>query len=301
LIPYDNELALLAHGVPTFDALTQTEFMLCAYNIFQMGDIVAIEKLLNIKGHNGFCPCLSCNIKGVRNITAGTTIYHVPLTLPMKDSEPKKSWDPFNLPLRTHESFAKVTEDIDRSETVMHRKELAKFHRIKGLPALRHVGSLHFGRSTPWDFMHLAFENIGPNLVKLWSGKYKGLGAGSEDYEIEEEVWNEIWAETAAATHDIPAQFVRVLSDTPGYFTAEAWCFWFIYLAPILLSGRFQDDKYYTHACQFSEIIKLCIAFQITYSEIDDLQVNIVHWVQKYEDITRKRVTAYLSAAINKS
>jgi hypothetical protein len=57
-----------------------------------------------------------------------------------------------------------------------------------------------------------------------------------------------------------------------------------MYLAPILLSGRFQDNKYYTHACQFLEIIKLCIAFQITYSEIDALQVNIVDWVQKYEE-----------------
>ncbi|KAJ7714705.1 hypothetical protein B0H14DRAFT_3522917 [Mycena olivaceomarginata] len=122
------------------------------------------------------------------------------------------------------------------------------------------------------------------SLRELWSGKYKGLGAGSEDYEIEEDVWDEIWAETAAATGDIPAQFVRVLSDTPGYFTADAWCFWFMYLASILLSGRFQDDKYYTHACQFSEIIKSCIAFQITYSEIDDLQANIIDWVQKYED-----------------
>ncbi|KAJ7349247.1 hypothetical protein DFH08DRAFT_139464 [Mycena albidolilacea] len=255
--------------------------MLCAYNIFQMGDIVAIEKLLNIKGHNRFCPRCSCNIKGVRNITAGTTIYHVPLTLPMKDGEPKKSWDPFNLPLRTHESFAEVTEDMDCSETVTHRKELTKFHGIKGLPALRRVGSLHFGRSTPWDFMHLAFENIGPNLVKLWSGKYKGLGAGSEDYEIEEEVWNEIWAEMAAATHDIPAQFVHVLSNTPGYFTAEAWCFWFIYLAPILLFGQIpRQQVLHPHLPVFR----------------NHKIVNIVDWVQKYEEYYYQYREDHLSA-----
>jgi hypothetical protein len=35
--------------------------------------------------------------------------------------------------------------------------------------------------------MHLFFENVVPNLVKLWSGKFKGLNAGSEDYEIDED------------------------------------------------------------------------------------------------------------------
>jgi hypothetical protein len=38
--------------------------------------------------------------------------------------------------------------------------------------------------------MHLFFENMIPNLVKLWSGKFKGLDTGSEDYEIAEETWD---------------------------------------------------------------------------------------------------------------
>ncbi|KAJ7211543.1 hypothetical protein B0H12DRAFT_1033453 [Mycena haematopus] len=284
LIPYDDELALLARGIPTFDALTQADFILHAYNILEMGDIIALEKLLNIKGHNGYSPCRSCEIKGVRNISGSETNYYVPLTNPVTDGEPKRSWDPHTLPLRSHESFADVTSKLAACQTKKDHNDIAKFYGIKGMPALRRVGSLHFGKSAPWDFMHLPFENIAPNLVKLWSGKYKGLDTGSEDYEISEDVWTEIWAETAAATRHIPADFVRVLPDNPGYFTAEAWCFWIIYMAPILLAGRFRDEKYHAHLCQFSEIIKSCISFQLTYSEIDDLEENIIDWVKKYEE-----------------
>jgi hypothetical protein len=38
---------------------------------------------------------------------------------------------------------------------------------------------------------------------------------------------------------DIPADFCRSLAGGSSKFTAEAWCFWFVYMAPGLLKGRF--------------------------------------------------------------
>jgi hypothetical protein len=57
LYPLENECVELARGVPTEDLVECTTFNLHAYNIFTTGDIVAIEKFLHIKGHNGICPC----------------------------------------------------------------------------------------------------------------------------------------------------------------------------------------------------------------------------------------------------
>ncbi|KAG2340054.1 hypothetical protein BDR05DRAFT_861324, partial [Suillus weaverae] len=51
ICPLDHELTELANGIQTFDASDETNFYLHAYNIFKNGDILAIEKLLNIKGH----------------------------------------------------------------------------------------------------------------------------------------------------------------------------------------------------------------------------------------------------------
>jgi hypothetical protein len=132
--------------------------------------------------------------------------------------------------------------------------------------------------------MHLFFENMIPNLVKLWSGKFKGLDTGSEDYEIAEETWDIIWAETAAAMPQIPADFVRVLGTTPGYYTAESWAFWFIYLAPILLKDRFSNRKYYTHLCELSDIIQGCLRFTSTVDQVNDLRQAIIAWIHKYEE-----------------
>ncbi|RPD74680.1 hypothetical protein L226DRAFT_448655, partial [Lentinus tigrinus ALCF2SS1-7] len=50
LVPFEDELAQLARGVSTFDALSRSFFMLHVYCIFCLGDILAIQKLLNIRG-----------------------------------------------------------------------------------------------------------------------------------------------------------------------------------------------------------------------------------------------------------
>ena len=61
--------------------------------------------------------------------------------------------------------------------------------------------------------MHFAFDNITPNLVNLWTSKFKGLNMGSENYEIDPEIWEEIGREAAEATRNIPSAFVQVLGN----------------------------------------------------------------------------------------
>ncbi|KAJ6451860.1 hypothetical protein C8R47DRAFT_998293, partial [Mycena vitilis] len=283
LFPYDDECAKLAKGVPTFDCVAESMFDLHAYTIFGMGDIIAIEKMLNIKGHNGFCPCRSCKMKGVRNLS-GPTIYYIPLTHPDTPGMPRRAWNPENLPLRKHSDFFDVVDRLEDLSLIQEKEDLKFNEGIKGLPALRRVGCLDFARSFPWDIMHLFFENIVRILVNFWSGNFKGMDVGSEDYEIAPEVWEEIWKETAEAVKHIPAQFVRSMAGGPGKFTAESWCFWFTYLAPILLKGRFSDPKYHDHLCDLSDIIKTCVAFTLTHVQIERLRENIVTWVKTYEE-----------------
>ena len=46
------------------------------------------------------------------------------------------------------------------------------------------------------------------NLINQWTGKFKGLDVGTEDYKIAPAVWEEIGREAAAAVRDILADFV---------------------------------------------------------------------------------------------
>ncbi|KAJ7342356.1 hypothetical protein DFH08DRAFT_632744, partial [Mycena albidolilacea] len=176
LIPYNNRCAALAVRIHTFNAATRDFFILHGDNLEEMGDIIAIEKSLNIKGHISFCPCRSCEIRGTHDKTCKEKLYYVPLTWPNG-----RSWDPKDLPLRSQEKFDAAMQKFDEiSATIVDANEAAKtmddlamFHGMKGLPALQHVGPLNYRKSRPRDAMHLFFENIVPNLVKLWSGKFK--------------------------------------------------------------------------------------------------------------------------------
>lgn len=288
VVPLVVEQVSLAKGIQTYHALFSGNFELRAYIILEMGDIIAIEKLLNIKGHNGYSPCRSCQIKGSRNIAGGDTIYYVPLTQPLdqplENGKEPGTWDPRDLPYRSHSDFEEITARLKR-ETVKAQKENLMFnHGLKGLPIFHRVGSLNHASSYPWDLMHLLFENVGPNLVKLWTGTFKGLDQGDGNYEIDAEVWEEIWEETTTSMKTIPSDFIRSLAGGSSKFIAEAWCFWFAYMAPGLLRGRFADPKYHRHACQFSEIIRTCLKFAFTVAEIDELEEKIVDWVLKYEE-----------------
>jgi hypothetical protein len=285
LAPYDEELVQLARGVQTYDSVKEEMFNLHAYNIMEHGDIVATEKFMNMKGVNGFAPCRSCRITGVRDVSGGGKTYYVPLVHPPTAEGEVFCWDPKNLPLRTHANFECTLSEI-ATATNQNRKKISFQTGIKGRPALSRVGCMDFGMSFPWEFMHLLFENICPNLVDLWMGKYKDLNdPNTDDYIIPENTWAEIGAETVAAVKFIPSAFVRVLGNIAndrGNFKAESWAFWFLYLAPILLKDRL-PNKYYCHMLSLVDIIKICLTFSISHGEIDDLEEDIIKWVRNYE------------------
>ena len=286
LTPLDDELADLARGVPTFDVTTRKMFQLHAYLLFKLGDIIAVEKFMKIKGHNGIFPCRSCNIRARRG--DGRT-YYVPLRPPKNScniAEEAVEWDPQHLPLRRHDDFVASATRIAAATSKAAKERIAKETGIKGLPGIRRVKSLDYARCIPWEWFHLLLENVIPNLVDLWTGQFKGLDVGNEDYQIAQHIWEEIGWETAAAIKHIPASFVRVLSNIASdrsLFTAESWCFWFVYLAPKLLENRFKKNKYYDHMSELGKIMKITLQFEITRDQVDDIEKRLVKWVQKYE------------------
>jgi len=282
LDPFEDECEQLARGVITYDCVDKEWFPLHGYHLFPLGDIIALEKLLNLKGHNGKSPCRSCEIKVVNNPeSVDNKTYYVPLVFPGQE----RRWNPRELPLRSHAQWAQVVAELDAASTRKFKNQLAMYYGIKGMPAITWVGSVDFARGVPWDFMHLLFENVVKNLIHLWMGRFKGLDCGDEDYEIPLHIWSQIGVETVDAVKDIPAAFVRSLgniADDQASYTAESWAFWFLFLGPSLLKGRL-GRKFHNHYLELVDIMKICLKFTITLSEVDDLETNIIEWVEKYE------------------
>ncbi len=289
LTPFDDECASMAKGISCFDSMSCQVFTLHAYQLFQEGDIIAIEKFLGIKGHSSSCPCRSCIMKGVQMASGANKVFYIPLQhpIPLDPDSPQMIWDPTALPSRTHNSFAnnlKLIGDAKRI-TKKYGKQMEQFYGNKEMPALSRVNSLDFGRSLPWEWMHLFAENIIPNMMDLWTGRFKGLDEGTEHYGISMDIWEEIGIETAASTINIPSAFVRFMgnvAESRATFTAESYAFWFMYLAPYLLAGRLADP-YYQHFLGLVAIMKITLQFEFTVEQIDQLETRIIQWVSDYE------------------
>ncbi len=69
--------------------------------------------------------------------------------------------------------------------------------------------------------MHL-MENLLENMVLHWTGDFKGLDAGKEDYILDPRVWETIGEATEKSSATIPSAFGRKLlniAEDRAYFT----------------------------------------------------------------------------------
>jgi hypothetical protein len=279
LVPLLNELAELSEGVDGALDLTAREFfVLRAYLILLFGDIPAISKLLMMKGHNGYSPCRCCEIKGMRN--PGEKVNYVPL------HREEGAYNPHELRYRRHRRFIRQAQKVITAETVTESDRLSRKYGIKGIPGLFLLGSVDFPASFPFDFMHLIFENLVPNLIRHYTGDFKGLNTGTESYELPKSMWEAIGDSAAQSGDTIPSEFGARMPNIyteRSSMTAETWSIWILYLGPILLRNRFSKPAYYEHFLKLSRLVHLCMSYEMARSDIDLIRNGFIEWVQEYE------------------
>lgn len=278
LTPLYEELSQLSKGETTLDPWAEEFFWFHVYLILAFGDYPAISKLMHMKGHNGLCPCRFCEIRGLR--PPGVKVYYVPLF------RPDGSICPADLPMRTHLTFIKQANEVLEAETINNANELAKAYGIKGLSVLSGLGSLNFPLSFPFDFMHLIFENLIPNLVRHYTGTFKALDHGTETYLIPQDEWLEICTIAELSGDTIPTAFgarVPNLETDRSSMTAEKWALWAMWLAPILLRNRL-EPKYYDHFMKLICLINKCVTWVIKRDELEEIRTGFQEWVEEYEE-----------------
>jgi hypothetical protein len=292
LWPAIQELLRLLIGVRAFDALTSTIFALRAFLILVFGDMPAIAMIMRMKNHNAILPCRVCRISGLRVPGSRATTHYVPLDRsrhPDVRASPTaiKVFDAHHLPIRGHDEIRTCAEEVQSALSTTAAEDLAKAYGINGLSILFYVPSITFPVSFPYDFMHLIWENLMPNLVMLWTGSFKGLDEGSHCYGLPKTIWDAIGEATADSGRHIPSAYGTRplnLAKDRSYFSAEMWSFWTTYLGPILLQRRFQRAKYYNHFIHLVRLLNLCLQFEITEDDLDDVREGFIRWVQEYEE-----------------
>ncbi|KAH7337925.1 hypothetical protein B0J17DRAFT_572184 [Rhizoctonia solani] len=256
-------------------------FVFRAFLIILFGDIPAVSKLLMMKGHNGAKPCRACLIPGVLCQLEGNAVYYVPMAHP--GQEQVLTYE--NLPFRTHQQVLDQLAQIEAAPTQTRRKELAREYGLNSRSTFAYLRSIDLATCAPYDAMHLLFENLIPNMILHWTGKFKNLDQGSGFYQLTKEEWELVGSLTAVVARTIPSFFVGTLPNIAqdGHlYKAEAYSFWFQYLAPILLEKRLREP-YYSHLILMRDIMALCLQFEITHRDIDRLQEMVNQWVADYE------------------
>lgn len=286
LWPLVEELLTLSLGVTAYDYSKRESFKLCAYLFLCFGDIPAMSMLMHMKGHNGFCPCRTCNITGVRATGSRSTIHYVPLDRSRHPNPGElKIYDPRNLPLRTHDSFMYQASQVQYARTAVAEAALSKQYGIKGIPLLSKLSSLSFPMSFPYDFMHLMWENVLKNLVLLWTGDFKEMDEGSGSYQFPKGVWESIGAATASAGAWLPSAFgprPPNVADDKSHCTADSWSFWMLYIAPIVLEGCL-ERRYYKHFMSLVDLVHRVLQFELKRDQLAHIRDGFIQWVLDYE------------------
>jgi hypothetical protein len=287
--PVFEEFMRLQHGVRAFDSLADEFFILRGYLLLVFGDIPAMSMLMRMTGHNGFSPCRMCKILGVRIPNSENNTYYVPLDRsrhPTAVNSAVSVYNAANLPLRTEAEMLCQAREVRDSSSKTQKKRLSKAYGIKGVSLFSNIKSLCFPLSFPYDFMHLIWENLIPNLVSLWTGEFKGLDEGVGEYQFFPKVWQAIGTATTAVGSTIPSVFgarPQNLATSTSSYSAEAWSFWTLYLGPVLLRRRFRNQRYYKHFIQLVKLLQICLQFEISTEEVQTVRVGFINWVENYE------------------
>src|SRR5438045_6717110 len=92
-------------GVDCYDGVTNEKFLLKVTVLSWSGDTPGISKLALLTGHNSYMGCRYCDLRGIYN----NHIYY-PTTPPLNGVN--ETYDPSNLPKRTHEDYKTRIEQI---------------------------------------------------------------------------------------------------------------------------------------------------------------------------------------------
>lgn len=246
LVPLVDELLELEGGVKCGGFSPEGvgyDFVFHAFILIVFGDIPALSKVLMMKGHNALTPCRACYFQGVLCQLERNSIYYIPLMHP----ESQTSFPIHKLPMRRKDYFELNYQAIEANMTEAARKRVKRDYGINGRSVLARLKSIDLPSSFPYDIMHLFFENLVPNMVRHWTGTFKHLDQGTGAYEIDAKEWATIGVLTEQATKTIPSAFVGTIpniAEDMNLFKAEAYAFWFQYMAPILLKDTLAPMYY---------------------------------------------------------
>ncbi|KAI5810374.1 hypothetical protein BZA77DRAFT_254968, partial [Pyronema omphalodes] len=248
------------------------------------------------QGNRGTCYCPYCYIQGVFH--RGVYCPLEPPTDPAPPTvraryggEPRDltTYDALDLPMRNDTQSRRIGLHVVQTGD----ENAAKKYGIKGPCCLSQLKSIDIPRSFPPDAMHLWWENIIPDLVKHWRGKFfSDLAtaninpeAAADEYNIPPSIWLDISRDMVASANTFPTLFgdpIRNFAEHCHHLKAAEWRTFALHLAPIYLKDNLPDEDY-EHYLNLIDAIQLACDNEITVLEVQAVRRRIARFIRYYE------------------
>jgi len=235
------------------------------------GDMPAIDKIINAKGHNGRTPDRCRKFQGAQ---FDNNKYYFPPRHPITKATL------FNIrgnqARRTPTSLAtdvRAVEEARAGPSLQSTvEEMEKDCGFKGYsllcspspahkslyPHLKYLEKLG-SNVAPYDVMHLLFCNVVPFLWDLFSGAWRVSGTGQDDFLMSAADSDAAGRELRAARPMVPRLQARSLRDVKTHhksYKAEDWMYFILSTGEAVLSGRIPD-------IYFEMYMSLCYACRL--------------------------------------
>ncbi|KAE8229698.1 hypothetical protein CF326_g5325 [Tilletia indica] len=165
LFPILQQFARAARGHWVWDGLRREWFLWKAWIVAAAADQQGSSKINHMTGPTGFCGCKSCHMEA-NYAYDGQTVGYFPLkTVPgSRRARHRPEYDPFDLPLRTDESFAEDIEEVSGALTAVERREARRVTGVGARPLLCFSPAFSIPSFFPPDVFHLFGSNIPSQL-----------------------------------------------------------------------------------------------------------------------------------------
>ncbi|KAI5817876.1 hypothetical protein BZA77DRAFT_224626, partial [Pyronema omphalodes] len=135
--------------------------------------------------------------------------------------------------------------------------------------------------------MHLFWENIIPDMVRHWRGKFHTLNtkASEEPWHIASERWNALGSNMLASNSMFPAHFGESLRDFAAHghhMKAAEWKNLGLLILPVFLKDSLPAEDY-TEYINLVQAIQQCLAPEISAEGIAGVRTQFASFLTYYE------------------
>jgi hypothetical protein len=285
--PLFQEMARASEGIWTWDAVDSSYFVLRAWIVTILGDMLGSAKLSGMAGHTAVHGDRFSEVKGARSSTKkGSKSQYYPMAPPggpdLNPGRPIYNFE--SIPMRNEETYWQVIQRLKDAPTKAERARIVTQTGVSRMPLATASDAFLHPSYFPLDPFHLFYENCMSFIWDLWTSHSKP----SETFHMNRELTQKFGAAVASAMATLPPSFCGPIRDpflkrNSQYKIYEWMGLLHWYIIPIGLELGL-DEQVLANFADFADIIEFAMSiYPRTFQEVQGLHDEIAKFLKDFE------------------